>query len=236
MTTNSPRPIDATGKGGARYRFANDAPPAWLIASIPGAAEALAAAEAENAKGAGLYRDFSASGKALVALRQSDPLASELEAAERAHKALDKTVDAQAKRSVAALRRFDALVHSGIGTPEEYRAMAAEHALAKHAEAEAAWATLRAALTERDQAHASAGSPGRDWRNSAPVNYRNLASVATVVRPMLEGFDLGALKLAAEGQRVPSAAEQAAAALAAAKETEAKAVAAVRARGAKEAR
>lgn len=234
MTTN-PRQITATGRGGAKYVFAHHEPAEWLVASIPGAVEAREAWHAENAKGAELYREFRASGEALVKLRQSDPLASELEAAERTHKERGKAVDAQAKRSLAALRRFDALAYSGDGTPDEYRAAAAEHALKKHAEAVAAWHALKAAIEERDAAHRSAGSPGRDWRHSAIVNYRSLGNVETVVRPMLEGFDPGALKLAAEGQRVPSAAEQAAAALEAAKEADAKAAASVKHRTAKEA-
>ncbi|KUM37704.1 hypothetical protein [Arthrobacter sp. EPSL27] len=229
----NPRNITATGKGGAQYLFEHHMPPAWLVSSIPGAAEAKAAWEAENAKGAELAREYSASGKALVALRNSDPLASELEAAERAYKAADKAVDAQAKRAVVALRRFDALVY-GTADPAEFKAMAAQHALAKHEEAVAAWATLKAALTEREQAHGAAGSPGRDWRNSAPINYRSLANVETVVRPMLEAFDVAALKLTAEGERVPAAAEIAQAAIEAHKAADAKAVAAVRARSRKE--
>jgi hypothetical protein len=233
MNNPNPRKIQPTGRGGAKYLFANDEPAEWLVASIPGAAEAREAWHAENAKGADLSRQLVESGKALVKLRQSDPRASELEDAERAHKDRQKAVDAQAKRALAALRRFDGLAYSGLGTPEEYRAAAAEHALAKHAEAVAAWHVLKAAIEEREQAHGAAGSPGRDWRHAAPVNYRNLVSVETVIRPMLESFDVAALKLAAEGQRVPSAAEQAAAALAAAKEAEGAAVAAVKARSRK---
>ncbi|MCY1233493.1 hypothetical protein D9M72_460380 [compost metagenome] len=231
---NNPRNIQPTGKGGAKYVFDNDFPPAWLVASIPGAPEALAAFEAENAKGQELARELRASGKALVALRASDPLASELEAAERAHKDREKAVEAQARRSVAALRRFDSLAYSGVGTPEEFRALAAEHALAKHEEAAEAWRTLKAAIAEREEAHRAAGTPGRDWRNSAPVSYRNLQSVATVVGPMIEAFDVAALKLTIEGERVPTAAEMAHAAIEAHKAAEAKAAASVRARSKKE--
>lgn len=228
------RKIEPTGRGGAKYLFENHMPPAWLVASIPGAAEAKAAWEAENAKGAEMAREFRASGSALVKLRGSDPLASELEAPERAHKDREKALTAQSKRAVAALRRFDALAYSGLGTPEEYRAAAAEHALKKHEEAVAAWETLKAAIAEREQAHRSAGSPGRDWRNSAPVSYRNLVSVETVVRPMLEAFDVDALKLTLEGERVPTAAEISQAAIKAHKADGAKAAAAVRARSRKE--
>lgn len=207
----NPRNIQPTGRGGAHYIFENDMPPTWLVSAVPGAAEAKAAWEAENAKGQELYREFQASGRALVKFRSSDPLASELEAAERAHKARQTALEAQARRSVAALRRFDALAYSGAGTPEEYRALAAKHALKKHEEAVAAWETLKAAIKEREQAQASAGAPGRDWRESAPVGYRNLLNVETVVRPMIEGFDVRALQLAANGERVPSAAEREAA-------------------------
>lgn len=109
--------------------------------------------------------------------------------------------------------------------------MAAEHALKKHAEAAAAWETLKAAIEEREQAHRAAGAPGR---NSAPVSYRNLASVETVVRPKINVFDVRALELAAEGQRVPTSAEIAQTAIVARKAAEARAVAAVRARSRKE--
>lgn len=112
--------------------------------------------------------------------------------------------------------------------------MAAEHALKKHAEAAAAWETLKTAIEEREQAHRAAGSPGRDWRNSAPVTFRNLASVETVVRPMLEAFDVDALKRTAEGEQLPTAAEVAAAARANAEAASASAVSAVRARSRKE--
>lgn len=230
---NNPRSIQPTGKGGAQYTIESYMPPAWLVASIPGAPEAKAAWEAENAKGQELAREFRASGKALVALRDSDPLASELEAAERAHKDRERAVTAQSKRAVAALKRFDALAYSGAGTPEEYRAMAAEHALAKHEEAAALWDALKAALGERDDAWRAAGSPGRDWRNSAPVNMRNIQSVATAVDPMLNAFDLGALKQTIEGERIPTAADRAQAALEAAEALSAKAAAAVRARSRK---
>lgn len=80
------RNIQATGHGGAKYLFEHHMPPAWLVASIPGAAEAKAAWEAGNAKGQELSREHTASGRALVKLRGSDPLASELEKAERTYK------------------------------------------------------------------------------------------------------------------------------------------------------
>ncbi|WP_346960753.1 hypothetical protein [uncultured Arthrobacter sp.] len=228
------RKLETTGRGGARYVFSNHEAPEWLVRSIPGAVEAREAWLQENAKGDALAREYSASGKALVALRASDPRASELEDAERAHKDLGREVDAQAKKALAALRRFDSLAYSGLGTPEEYRAAAAEHALAKHAEAVAAWDALRAALVEREEAHKAAGSPGLDWRRSARVDFRSLASIAGVVAPILGGFDVKALERTVDGEHVPSPAERAAATLAAIKETEAKTVAAVRARGAKE--
>lgn len=205
-----PGKIVPTGRGGAQYASEFDMPPAWRVDAVPAAAEAKAAWEAENAKGQELYRQFQASGKSLVKFRSSDPLASELEAAERAHKAVGKALEAQARHAVAALRRFDALVYGSVD-PADFKTMAAEHALKKHEEAVAAWETLKTAIEERERAHKSAGAPGRDWRNSAPVSYRNLASVETVVRPMLEGFDVRALKLTAEGERVPSAAEREAA-------------------------
>lgn len=245
MTTNS-RKLETTGRGGAHYFFTNHEPAEWLVASIPGAAEAREAWHAENAKGEELYRAYKAAQKAAPATQWNGEPGSAVpgpahgvtqaawEAGQAAVRAAEATVDAQAKKALAALRRFDALAHSGLGTPEEYKAAAAAHALRKHEEAAAAWEALKAALAEREQAHASAGSPGRDWRNAAPIGYRSLANAETIVRPMIEGFDVAALKLAAEGQRVPSSAEIAAEALRAAKESDAKAAAATRRRSAKE--
>lgn len=228
------RKLEITGRGGAQYLFAHEEPAEWLVRSIPGAIEARDAWHAENAKGAELSRKFRESGRALVALRASDPRASELEDAERAHKDLDRDLAAQAKKALAALRRFDALAYSGLGTPAEYKAKAAEHALAKHAEAQAAYEALLGALRERDEAHAAAGSPGRSWKNTAPVSHRSLASVFGAVAPALEGFDVYALEQTVDGEHVPSAAERAAAAQKAAQEASAQAVAAVRARSVKE--
>ncbi|WP_164198911.1 hypothetical protein [[Micrococcus luteus] ATCC 49442] len=197
---SSTRKTTTNNSGTATYVYASDAPPAWLVSAIPGADKAKAAWDAENAKGRELSREFRESGKALVALRNSRPLASELELAERAHADKEHAVKAQAHRALVALQKFDTLAYSGLGTPEAFRAMAAEHALAKHAEAVEAWATLKTAITERDQARNAAGAPGHDWRASAPAHYSSLQSVATVVDSVLDGFDLRALKLTIDGE------------------------------------
>src|SRR5688572_30074403 len=68
------RNMTANGNGTASYVFAHEAPPAWLVASVPEATEAKAAWEAENDKGRELARALSAAQKAAPATKwHGDP-------------------------------------------------------------------------------------------------------------------------------------------------------------------
>ena len=234
QTTVTTRKMNASNTGTASYVFANDEAPAWLVSAVPGAAKAREAWIAENAKGRELSRVARESGKALVALRNSRPLAAELALAEREHADKDRAVAAQARRALAALKKFDATVYGADLTPAEYRAMAAEHALAKHAEAVAAWETLTAALGERDVAWTAAGTPGLHWvtrTNALPGDpLGSEAKSEKLLAARVEGFDVEAVQRAASGDAVKSAAEIHTDATAAAEEARAKSAAAARKR------
>lgn len=236
-TTTDVRKMTSYGTGIADYVSTGDHAPAWLISAVEGAAEAKAEWEAENAKGRTLNRERRQLDDALLKLRRDpDVLASELEAAERAHRAKERAVDAQARRSLAALKRFDATVHGDNVNPEEHRKLAAAHALKKHAEAAAAWEVVKAALAERDQARVAAGNPGRHWTDRANVGVTSpLGSAAKSERILdarIEAFDVDSVKRAANGEKVKSDAELAAEAKAMAKEAIKASAAAARKRSA----
>lgn len=211
MNNPQVRKMNAYNTGTATYLFATDEAPAWLVSAIPGAAEAREAWLAENAKGREMGRELRQSGKALVDLRNSRPLTAELELVERAHADKERAVEAQSTRALAALQKFDATVYGAKLSPTAYRELAAAHALAKHTEAAALWEALTAALGERDAAWTAAGSPGKHWvtrSNALPGGPLGAeAKSETLLAARVASFDVEAVKRAADGDKVLSAAE-----------------------------
>lgn len=195
------------GFGQANYVFDIDAPPAWLVAAIPGAAEARDEWQAENKKGLDLRREWKASGSALFELRKTDPLAADLERAERAHKGLDRALETQGRRALAALRRFDDLVHE-TRTTTDLRAFAAAEALKHQQIAVEAWQTLKAALEARDQAYAASGHPGLAWDVRHPHNpLGKRTGSLEFIESYIGDFDTAAVQRVADGEPLPEQAQ-----------------------------
>ncbi|GAA4053505.1 hypothetical protein [Agromyces indicus] len=190
--------------GRARYVFTTSEPPAWLIDAIPGARDLHDAWQAENARGEELAREWQRSGRELAEFRTTNPLAADLERAERAHAEKQRALDAQAKRALAALRRFDEHVSANLAEVDG-KALAAREALAAHAEAVEAYEVLLSALDRREQAFAAAGRPGiRDWTRTLRNPLGSKKQAEETYRRILEGFDPVAVERVAEGEEVAS--------------------------------
>jgi hypothetical protein len=170
MSTKNER---ITTRGGtAVYVVAANEPPAYLIDAIPGAREAYDRWQAENEAGRNSVTKLAAAQRAVPATRwigsaagddlrrvpNGDTTQAELDEALLVVREAERAVAAQSRRARAALAAFDAL-YIGAASAVETRRVAAEHALAKQAEAEAAWETLQAALAERNDAAHRAGAP-----------------------------------------------------------------------------
>jgi hypothetical protein len=88
-----------------------------------------------------------------------DTTQAQLDAASLAEREARRAAEEQSKKTRRALEAFRALFGPETPASNERRRVAAERALAKQAEAEAAWETLRAALAERNDASRRAGAP-----------------------------------------------------------------------------
>lgn len=152
--------------GTADYLFEQQIPPAWLVAAVPGASAAHRAWQSANTKGAELARAFQRSSRDLVAFRRTNPLAVELESAERAHDDLRRAVDDATRESLAKIRAFDAKFTAD---GEDVKHIAAAYALEQQAVVERAWATFLSAVKDRSEAYRGAGKPGIDWVHRASL-------------------------------------------------------------------
>jgi hypothetical protein len=193
--------------GAANYIFEHEAPPAWLVAAIPGAASARKAWQAANAAGAEVRRDLRRSTTELLTLRASNPLAAELETATRAHQDVQDRLDAATRNSLAKLRAFDATITGAdLG---DIRKVAATFALERQAEIEAAWSTLHQAALDRDAAYAAMGQPGIPWTERGSLGARSEhgdggRQVAfAVMNAIVHGFPTSAVAEVREGTDAP---------------------------------
>lgn len=219
ISNRTDRNMSANSNGTASYTFQQDEAPAWLASAVPGAAEAREAWLAENEKGRELTRAKRAAEKAAPAtkwtltgdgIRVAGPdhgiAYAEWEAGQWAIREAENAVKAQARRSLAALKKFDHAVYGGNLTSDEYRQLAAAHALKKHEEAAAAWEIVKAALGERDAARIAAKdeegrAPGAHWlTRSSALTGGELGSEAKsekLLNARIEFFDVDAVKLVA---------------------------------------
>ncbi|MBT2531625.1 hypothetical protein J7E83_05715 [Arthrobacter sp. ISL-48] len=210
--------------GIAKYVFESDEAPAWLVASVPGAAEAREAWLAANERGRELTRAKRATEKAAPATKLTKiqngvgvtagpahgVTYAEWESGQFAIREAENAVAAQARRSLAALKKYDGAVYGNTLTADELRQCAAEHALKKHEEAVVAWEALKAILGERDAARNAAGRPGAHWATRSKAVTGELGSEAKSERILdarIESFDVEAVRLASTGEKVMSAAE-----------------------------
>ncbi|MCS5718600.1 hypothetical protein N1027_10690 [Herbiconiux sp. CPCC 205763] len=153
--------------GVAEYLFSHERPPAWLVAAVPGAPAAQRSWQAANAAGVQARRDRRVSTVALAAFRATNPLAVDLEKAERAHQDTIDRLNEATRTSLAKLRAFDAKVTStDVGNVQK---VASTFALEQHARVEAAWAQLVEAADARDEAYRAAGAPGVPWTERAAL-------------------------------------------------------------------
>jgi hypothetical protein len=200
-----PKPSDdwrryRTGRGRAHFENPRDAALDEIVEAFP---ELVAARQAwldENAKGEELEAAEKAALGALAPLcvpsqivRASGVPIDAFEAAHAAYEAAQRATIAQARRALAALKRFDDLSFDA-ETRSERIAVASTVAAAHHATAVAAWKTLREALDARDLAHKAAASPGRHWSTSlheAPTYA--LHGAESYYKARVDGFDLDAL-------------------------------------------
>ena len=151
-------------------------PPAWYVDACEGARDAHDAWQAAKAELAPLLaaeRAVIQDGLAVIrwdgtpgdARRVPAPgrSTSELEYAVRATAKSGAALAAGHRRVRAAYDRFTKLVHGNGHDRDNVRKLAAEIALAKHAEAAAAWQVVQSALAARDEAYRFAGAPGESW-------------------------------------------------------------------------
>jgi hypothetical protein len=145
--------------------------PEYLIDATPGAREARDRWWAEKEVGSKLSAALVAAQRAFPPTQwigspgntqrvpRGDTTQAQLDAAYLAEREATRAVEAQWKKTRRAFDAFYALFEPDSPASNERRRVAAELALAKHAEAEAAWETLRAALAERNDAARRAGAP-----------------------------------------------------------------------------
>jgi hypothetical protein len=145
--------------------------PEYLIDATPGAREARDRWLAEQELSGKLHAALVAAQRAYPPTQwigspgnaqrvpKGDTTQAQLDAAYLAEREAARAVEAQRKRTRRALETFHALFEPDSPASYERRRRAAELALAKQAEAEAAWETLRAALAERNDAARRAGAP-----------------------------------------------------------------------------
>lgn len=191
--------------------------PAYILEAVPAVrevAEALAKAEAEAAE---TRRVWKAASKAAFDLGRWDDgkrvpthgvLSADFEAAsENARLAEDADKKAMCRAEILR-KKLDAAMRDANAT--DLHAVAARHALAKQEEAAAAWAALKAALDERDEAWRIAGRPGRDWKTrvgAMPNRFDGGASdAATIIETRLT-IDVAALETVANGETAPTQAD-----------------------------
>lgn len=188
--------------GQAGYLQDSQEPAEWVRALVPGADAAREHWQAENAKGRALSRQWQVAGGELMEFRRLNPTTAELEAAERAYRALDQGVKRQSRAALKALEAYDDLVLDAYDA-ENFTASAAEIALARHREVEAAFSTLFSALDKRDAAWRASGSPGRDWRAATPNVRGELRRIEEFLGRAVSRFDVESTAAVADGGTAP---------------------------------
>lgn len=179
-------------------------PPEWFIDACEGARDAHNAWKAAEAE----IVPLSAANRAAIQAIQgkgrwegtpgdarmvpaSGVTTSELETFRRATSDTGTALAAGQQKVKSAFNRFTGIVHASVGR-DGRRKLAAGVALAKHAEAEAAWKITEASLHDRDEAYRLAGAPGQSWELSAYSTVWEAADfarrVSDAVGFRLEGF------------------------------------------------
>ncbi|WP_167140217.1 hypothetical protein [Diaminobutyricimonas sp. TR449] len=219
--------------------------PAFLIEAIPAVASAAEVVAQAEAAAAEARSAFNAAVKAASPLSRWDNgvlvpargvTTAKFEAAQHAKQEATRVDDAARRRLTAAEKKLVDTVRNVDG--DARRRAAARHALAKQAEALAAWKALTAALDERDAAWNYAGRPGRDWKTqpgARPDRFDGGAGDAARIIDARLNLDVASLEAVADGEIAPTADELTAAAEASAAEANAATAAAARRRSAREA-
>lgn len=222
MTEATAREMTYFSNGTADYVHSDQHAPAWLVAAVPGAAEARDAWLAENERGRELTRAKKAAEKSAPATKftkiqngvgttagPADGVTyAEWEAGQWTIRDAENAVKAQSRRSLAALKKYDSIAYGAAFTPSEVKAIAAEFALKRHADAETLLGELLEALEDRDVAHRVAGSPGRRWedaRGAVGNTESKRASAEEFFKARLNGYDADAAARVAAGDAVKSA-------------------------------
>ena len=148
--------------------------PAYMVDAIPGAREALTAyeatrntpeeaearraqrAEIDSHAGRYIYRDGQPE-------RRGETTHAEIDVMIAALRTATELVDSFATATRSAKAAYDRIFTHERFVEAGVPAIAAQHALDRHAEAVAAWATLQRVLPERDGAWLLAGQPGLSW-------------------------------------------------------------------------
>ena len=142
-----------TGTGVANWIVAPDR---FLVDSTPGALNAESEWLTINDAASTLRARRRSADLALIAARE-DGTTAQIEAAERAARKAEAALSDNSTAAKRALQRLDRILRTADRSPADTAAIA----LAKHTEAEDAYATFIAALDSRDRAYRASGFYGR---------------------------------------------------------------------------